>query len=489
MPVRDLSELSDVSPALHIAKAEVQAEEIRHLSRPFWATVFIGAISLLIFVTLLARSLDRNAIQSSEQIFRSMLSDRIDRLEDITLEYGYWDDAVENLVGGVNRSWVDETLVGYIQAELQIDAVHVLDADGIPVLHVVDDEIADADLSALYGDGLNRLIERARSTEKDQAPTTATGLVGNLSALSLLSAVQMTTYEDDTDKSTDHILVFAQSIDDQTLSALAERYRLSNLHLSAIPPGILETGYEIDANDGNGLGYFVWSPDLPGLRLLPYLLAGLLAVYGTMFLTARLFSKRATELVKALAVAKSQAEDAKEQLAEQVRRDPLTGLGNRRYLDEKLAELHTVEAPSKGHAMLYLDLDRFKEINDTYGHDTGDEVLQAVARKLAEVAGETDTVLRVGGDEFVVIFGSADRDEVLRTGRSLLEILSRPVTLSGVEFSLGGSVGLAFSNNPSELLRQADVALYSAKRQGRGQVAVYSADLLDLSKSPLHDIQ
>jgi GGDEF domain-containing protein len=82
----------------------------------------------------------------------------------------------------------------------------------------------------------------------------------------------------------------------------------------------------------------------------------------------------------------------------------------------------------------------------------------------------------------LIVFGNVQRERVLSAGRTILERLGEPLDLDG---SYGASVGIAFSNNPSELLRQADVALYSAKRQGRGQMAVYSAELLALNKQPI----
>ncbi|MBO6856558.1 GGDEF domain-containing protein, partial [Roseibium sp.] len=185
------------------------------------------------------------------------------------------------------------------------------------------------------------------------------------------------------------------------------------------------------------------------------------------------------------AEAKHQADKVKELLANQVRSDPLTGLGNRRLLDEKLALLQDVKPLADGHALLYVDLDRFKEINDTYGHETGDLVLLHVAEALTGLVNADDTVVRLGGDEFVIVFGRARRERVLSASRAIVEQLSRPVNLDGATYTFGASVGVAFSHKPSELLRQADVALYSAKRRGRAQVAVYSSDLLDFRHVPI----
>jgi diguanylate cyclase (GGDEF)-like protein len=461
---------------------EAQAVEIRRLSRPFWATVIIGAVSLLAFVSFLSVSLDRNSIRSSEHIFTAMLGDRTEHLSDITLEYGYWNDAIENLVDTFDMSWVKATFVDYMQEELQIEGIHLLDGGNQPKLHVVAGEIADADLSKRYGASVEDLIEVARKTEPDEAPVPATGLIGGISNLYLASAVLMTSYDENSDKSTDHVLLFAKPVNAEILAEMAEKYHLPGLRLSPLPPALWQAGYEIETFDKARIGYFVWDPELAGFRMLPLLIVGLLTVYLGLYLTARMFFRRASETVRALADAKHQAERAKELLATQARSDPLTGLGNRRLLDERLAQLQDRQPLADGHALLCVDLDRFKEINDSYGHETGDLVLMHVAEALSGLVSTGDTVARLGGDEFVIVFGIAKRDRVLSTGRVIVEQLSRPVNFDGATYSFGASVGIAFSHNPSDLLRQADVALYSAKRRGRGQVAVYSADLLDFGE-------
>jgi diguanylate cyclase (GGDEF)-like protein len=462
------------------AEGRAHAAEIRRLARPFWAAVIIGAASLMAFVTLMSFVLDRNSLEHSQQVFSAMLGDRAERLAELTLEYGYWNEAVEHLVGTVDMAWVEETFVDYMLDDLQIEGVHLLDGADRPKLHVVKGAVAEADLRERYGPSVDTLVADARRTAANAAPVPARGLIGAFPRLYIATAVLMTSYTADRDISSDHVLVFARSVDTALLEDMSGKYRLPGLEMSQTPPAFWQAGQEIDTVDGNKAGYFVWSPELDGLRILPLLVIGVLTVYMGMLLAARMFFHRATETVQALEEAKLVAERTRELLAAQVRSDPLTGLGNRRLLDEKLGSLQDVGPKAHGHALLYVDLDRFKEINDTYGHETGDRVLRHTGNALAGLAAEEDTVVRLGGDEFVIVFAETGRERVLAAGRAIIDTLSKPVKIDGASYSFGASVGIAFARNPSDLLRQADVALYSAKRRGKAQMAIYSADLLDV---------
>jgi diguanylate cyclase (GGDEF)-like protein len=153
--------------------------------------------------------------------------------------------------------------------------------------------------------------------------------------------------------------------------------------------------------------------------------------------------------------------DASHQLALE---DPLTGLANRRAFESALApELASLEADS---AVLLLDLDDFKEINDTWGHDIGDQVLKTIADRLAETVRTTDLVARMGGDEFAVLVRPAASAEVLR--ERLQVAVSEPMVVRGVKLQPHSSIGVApvsAGQLQEDVLRAADVSLYARKRE------------------------
>ena len=164
-----------------------------------------------------------------------------------------------------------------------------------------------------------------------------------------------------------------------------------------------------------------------------------------------------------------------ERILHQANHDALTGLPNRAFARERLQRAVASGGDARG-AVLMLDLDRFKEINDTLGHDFGDQVLKEVGKRLRQSVREADTVARLGGDEFMVLLDDVDGDTAGQRAQSLLERLRLPLDLPTTRVTLDCSIGMALhplhGKDASTLLRRADIALYDAK-QARSGVAVY----------------
>jgi len=152
--------------------------------------------------------------------------------------------------------------------------------------------------------------------------------------------------------------------------------------------------------------------------------------------------------------------------------DPLTGLPNRTLLDDRLGQaLAQARRYHSKVAVLFVDLDRFKPVNDTLGHQAGDAILKEVAAKLACRVRQIDTVARYGGDEFVVILQNlGDAEEAGHLAEAFVELLSQPFCVDGKTCLLGGSIGISLFPEDGEdgptLLRHADLAMYRAKEEG-----------------------
>jgi diguanylate cyclase (GGDEF)-like protein len=188
------------------------------------------------------------------------------------------------------------------------------------------------------------------------------------------------------------------------------------------------------------------------------------------------------DLAGRLAVALASAE-REEALYRQAHYDELTGLPNRQLLKDRL-EQHLVQARREEHrgAMLFIDLDRFKEINDVFGHSVGDIVLAQAAERILSEVRETDTVARLGGDEFVIVMPNLVGDSVIRaTATRMIASLGEAFSVRGTEHFLGASIGIVLfpddGGSVETLLKNADSAMYRAKESGRSRFEFFSKKL------------
>jgi diguanylate cyclase (GGDEF)-like protein len=167
------------------------------------------------------------------------------------------------------------------------------------------------------------------------------------------------------------------------------------------------------------------------------------------------------------------------EVKEQARTDELTALPNRRALYERVTDVLTTATARRPAALLLLDLDGFKEINDSLGHHAGDHLLRQIGPRLLPALRGGDLLARLGGDEFAVLLPEASLDEAQALAERLRELIMRPVTVEGIRLHVGVSIGVASAPVPAatveELLRCADVAMYSAKASRAG-VRVYVPD-------------
>jgi diguanylate cyclase (GGDEF)-like protein len=186
--------------------------------------------------------------------------------------------------------------------------------------------------------------------------------------------------------------------------------------------------------------------------------------------------------LRARSEALQESRRVEERLTHRALHDPLTGLGNRDLLFEQLERALPVAAGEGAFpAVLFIDLDDFKSVNDRLGHLAGDALLVEIARRLEAAARAGDTVARLGGDEFAILAeGVPGEGAVRQLAERVLAALRRPVDLGGVELAPRMSLGIAVaqrSDRPSELVRRADVAMYAAKAGGAGDYCLFDREL------------
>lgn len=181
-------------------------------------------------------------------------------------------------------------------------------------------------------------------------------------------------------------------------------------------------------------------------------------------------------------------QESANQIARLASFDPLTGLRNRRGMATLVEQALAVAAKDKTpFAVLLIDLDRFKQVNDTLGHPIGDQLLVQVAERLRREISDINRAGRIGGDEFQIVLPDAsDREQLARLATSIIEGLSRPYTIDGSRCVIGASIGIVICDDevetPEDVARNADLALYAAKDAGRGCHRIFSRDMLEAAE-------
>ena len=209
----------------------------------------------------------------------------------------------------------------------------------------------------------------------------------------------------------------------------------------------------------SSLGLLPFSPSLAaGVAAL-----GFVAALAACFLYLRVATSRA------------QLEGARSRLGKQTRMDPLTGLLNRGAF---LEAFDAARAAGKGPvSVLFIDLDKFKDVNDTLGHRAGDEVLIEIANRCRRIVGDDNPLARLGGDEFATLFAHGTRRPVEEIGQAVVDLAGQPMVIDGKLVTIGASVGIASgdleTDSTEDLLRRADLAMYDAKGSPHGAFRIF----------------
>ena len=379
----------------------------------------------------------------------------------------------------------DELDLGWIDAEMGWaehldyghDRVYVLDTNLQPIYAAREGQ--SQDVSTYTGDRgvIDPIAVRFRAPEMQaaieayefgeaDAPPQLSDFVSIGGRTALVSVLPITSNWEgqEQDAGSHYYHVAMQFLGNGFADAMMSDYLLIGAHFDAVPSTLpLEAMVPIVNEAGRFVAYFKWQPERPGQALLADTLPasiGLLAVIGIVIVLLLIGLARSTAAL----------EKARAEALHRATHDPLTGLANRALFNERL------ERSPLPLALLALDLDRFKHVNDTLGHEAGDDLLRQVARRLTGIVGDKGTVARLGGDSFIVLFpGRTSDSDLSDLARRIVAGIADPFHLVADTASIGVSVGIAtaFTDEREDLVSRADFALYDAKESGRNTYRVF----------------
>ncbi|MEZ2587666.1 putative bifunctional diguanylate cyclase/phosphodiesterase [Pantoea agglomerans] len=425
---------------------------------------FVGAGAALFVGTSLTNTEARHQQQRMiEASFSQSLNEHLRQLHSLSR----WGPFEQHLAEGNSSRWLDENIGLWLYEMFGHQLILVLDQQNqIVRVWREGQPVSAPEIDPLIGEVLQSPLvnDPARHDNADYARVT------NRAAALAVGNIQR-----DDNALPRFRLVSLKFLDDGYLAGLAERNQLQGLHFSdGTPQPGTGARYLLIAQAGEAVDYLNWIPSRPGAQMLRTIgpstgLAVLAISLLCLYMVRRLWNSSVNLSQSMLRLGASEA-----QAQHLAFHDVLTGLPNRALVEDRLTQaLALATRHDQRVALLLIDLDRFKTINDTHGHHAGDELIIAVAQRLSRIVRASNTVGRIGGDEFIVVMPDVDNiGQVHSLAQRIIDELSEPFTLFGSDVWSGASIGLALAPKDGvdrlELMRKADIALYEAKSGGRG---------------------
>lgn len=457
----------------------------------FFGCVLAGVIAL----NIASLEANRFAMSTERKLVNSELTYFIERAIREQGELSYWDESKKNLVmsNPPNERFVTEYISSWLVSELGFSDVVLVEPNGLVKLSVQGSSIEFGDQKSELLDlgrdlvGIAREIydqKRKKVGDKYLVEADSGQIVPQIQAYAyrlwdgvptlVVAQVMIAERLDFASRDQEEVVFLAaKQLTSEIIAQTAERLALNAVKVtpaSEVAQGESEASVAMPDMGGQASLVVTWEPRSPREVILwatlPLSATMMLVLMVVLFFIVH----RHASTLKKLTV----SEATNRFLATH---DSLTGLPNRKKFEDELEGAFSLSA-MHCFAVMYIDLDRFKEVNDRHGHAAGDEVLLQVARRLETAIGGKGTVARIGGDEFVaLIVADLNSDELHWFATELIEEVSRPIAFGEIVLGIGASIGIAIAphngSNPRTIMHSADAALYSSKKNGRGRAVVW----------------
>ncbi|KQT01613.1 diguanylate cyclase [Rhizobium sp. Leaf391] len=390
-----------------------------------------------------------------------------------------WDDAVTKTKER-DLDWLDVNLGQWMNTYFGHDAAVVLSADGQPIYEFVAKSPrapSSESLGLAYRPLASRLRERLAAGDQNGVSGRVLSIgesdltyVGRRPAVVSVKPITSDTGEIEQPAGEENLHVAVRFLDGDFPSTIGSEYQFAEMQFTRTMLGDKRhSQIALASRAGMVIGYFNWHPFEPGTSVLyatlPVVALAVIAIFLAASLAGHAIWRRSVKL-----------NSNRQELQHLALRDTLTGLANRAHFRSELTARLRRALPEDECSVLFIDLDRFKAVNDTYGHPTGDKLISLVATRMREILPDA-LIGRIGGDEFTVLLEGRKADEVAAIADKIVIYLREPFEIEGVYVSIGASVGVAIAADANadavELTRQADIALYHAKAAGRNTYAVF----------------
>lgn len=471
--------------------------KLRRLIVPISA-LLAGLATLLIIILLYsANSMNQSAVQAQRALINNAFTLRLVQSLSELRSVAWWDEmVVKSRSDGFDQEWLDVEVGVFVTTSYKHDRILILDEQNNPVYGFGADARLDKATQQLYARLVRPLAEQIRGGRNISPRIADASFTESLTEDSKLTnrsygrgAAALLTHGEKP--------VFAAAMEitpSLSNSLLAHRPRIL-VSVTDLSPALLKdigrsvlisdlsydssgaegaNSYRIRSDNNQPMGTLNWTPQKPGAGLVGDILPILLIVLAAVIICIGALFHRLLGSARELARREAEAQYL-------ANHDALTGLPNRRRLAARLDELREGNvAEKRSVSVACIDLDRFKDINDTLGHQAGDELIKAVARRIESRMSPGDMVARLGGDELAVIRLHQHVNEGERLSQMILGGFEEPFSVLGHEIETRASLGVTsatLDRNFDDIMREADIALYEAKAIGRGRAEHFIAPM------------
>jgi len=456
---------------------------------PIGVIVAVAIVCVVVAVLSSARRADEVTLDSERQLFSRALATRGERVLREVEGVATSEGAIRRIRIEFDREWVQSHVAARLQSYFEHDFVFVTDASDHFLYATLGRRSVDPNwLNSIQPD-VKSVLDQVRrgSSDGDAAaaprhpgPRRAVRLQAFLGQPAVLAAVAVATPDD---LSADAPIVLSvKLIDDDVLAEIASGLELRNLRKvddEAAAAG--DYVFPLADPQGRPIARFAWTPQQPGAEIVHSIVPFVAVALAGFALLAGLVLRHMRRTAETIAAGESR-------LRHLALHDPLCGLPNRIFFGERLeAMIEKVRQGGLTAAVFYIDLDHFKDVNDTLGHPVGDELIRSVTQRLSRTLRGDVLVARLGGDEFAVITsGGFDHATLQAIASRMIATLCAPYSIANQTIVIGASVGIAVIDESvggaPDVMRHADLALYRAKNEGRNRACIYDsamdADLL-----------